>query len=126
MHDTGKIVGGLALFAALVTAPVWYSLASRRLWQVPELARPKEGQHCIESKEYMRAWHMDLLGSWRDAVVRTGERVYVASDGERYEMSLTGTCLRCHDDPAKFCDRCHAYSAVNPYCWDCHQRPSGK
>jgi hypothetical protein len=38
-------------------------------------------------------------------------------------MSLTGTCLDCHSDKEKFCDACHTYSAVDPYCWDCHVIP---
>jgi hypothetical protein len=68
----------------------------------------------------MKAKHMELLDQWRDAAVRRSERVYVATDGHHYEISLTGTCLRCHSDPAKFCDRCHAYAGVDVFCWDCH------
>jgi hypothetical protein len=38
-------------------------------------------------------------------------------------MSLTRTCLDCHSNKAEFCDRCHTYMAVDPYCWDCHVEP---
>ena len=61
-------------------------------------------------------------GPWRDAVVRGGDRVYVAQSGERVPMSLTGTCLRCHKEPDKFCNKCHAYAGVEAFCWDCHQQ----
>ena len=33
------------------------------------------------------------------------------------------SCLGCHEDKTKFCDKCHTYASVNPYCWDCHTNP---
>lgn len=127
MYDGGKIIAGLAVFVGLVTAPVWYGLASGQRGERPELQRAVGvGERCVESTEYMRSWHMDLLDSWRDSVVREGDRVYVASDGQKHNMSLTNSCLGCHAEPDKFCDRCHDYVGVKPYCWDCHQRPAGK
>ena len=62
---------------------------------------------------------------WRDDVVRSGERVFVASDGRRFEKSLDPTCLGCHENKAAHCDRCHGYLDVSPYCWDCHVDPKG-
>ncbi len=120
MRDGGRILLGLGAFAGLVTAPAWYGLG--RKGAPPELERPADAKQCIEPTPFMRARHMELLDGWREAVVRRGEHVYVASDGRRHAMSLTGTCLRCHVEPAKFCDRCHAYAAVEAYCWDCHQK----
>ncbi len=118
-----KIILGLAVFAGLVASPVWYGkYFGTGTGQQPELAKPVEGKQCIEPTSFMRANHMELLNSWRDDVVRNGQHVYVASDGARHEMSLTGTCLRCHADPAKFCIRCHEYSGVEAFCWDCHQQ----
>ena len=73
----------------------------------------------------MRREHMQLLARWRDDVVRRGQRVYVASDGRHFDKSLTGTCLGCHENKAAACDRCHAYLAVQPYCWECHVDPKG-
>jgi hypothetical protein len=121
MHDSGKILLGLAAFAALVTGPAWLALG-RGKGAPPELERPADAKSCIEPTPLMRASHMQLLDSWRDAVVRRGEQVYVAGDGRRHDMSLTRTCLGCHRDPAKFCDRCHQYAAVEAFCWDCHQQ----
>jgi hypothetical protein len=120
MHDTGKVLLGLAVFAGVVTGPVWYGLGRGR-GAPPELQKPAEGTRCIEPTPIMRAQHMEILNRWRDAVVRRGETVYVAGDGQRYRISLTGTCLRCHVEPAKFCIKCHEYAGVQAFCWDCHQ-----
>jgi cytochrome c oxidase subunit 2 len=38
-------------------------------------------------------------------------------------MSLQNTCMHCHSNKQKFCDECHTYVAVKPYCWDCHIAP---
>jgi hypothetical protein len=113
-------VGGLVVFAVLVTTPFWYGIASGKGHLRPELARPAQGTKCVEPVETMRASHMAMLNEWRDAVVRQNERVYVATDGARHPISLSGTCLKCHAEPEKFCDRCHSFSGVSPYCWDCH------
>jgi hypothetical protein len=121
MYSVGKIILGLGVFAAAVTAPVWYGLAHGK-GNPPELQHSAEGKDCIEPTAFMRARHMELLDSWRDAVVRRGEHVYVATDGKHHDMSLTGTCLRCHSEPSKFCVRCHDYAGVEVFCWDCHQQ----
>ncbi len=67
--------------------------------------------------------HMDLLNEWRDTVVRKGERRYVSASGRAFDMSLTRTCMSCHTSKKEFCDSCHNYLAVVPYCWDCHVEP---
>jgi [DsrC]-trisulfide reductase subunit J len=121
MYNAGKIFLGLGVFAVLVTAPAWYGAAHGK-GSPPELAKPVEGTDCVEPKAFMRAKHMELLDSWRDAAVRRAERVYVSSDGKHHQISLTGTCLRCHNEPEKFCNRCHEYAGVDVYCWDCHQQ----
>jgi hypothetical protein len=41
-------------------------------------------------------------------------------------MSLQNGCMRCHSNKKKFCDECHNYMAVKPYCWDCHIQPKEK
>ncbi len=119
MSDAPKIIAGVGAFVVLVTGPIWYGLA-RGGGAPPDLQRPATARQCVEPTAFMRARHMELLDAWRDTVVREGARVYRASDGRRWTMSLTGTCLRCHDQPDRFCDRCHAYAGVETYCWDCH------
>jgi hypothetical protein len=120
MHDAGKILLGLGAFAGLVTGPAWWGAG--RGGDPPQLERPADATSCIEPTPFIRARHMELLDAWREAVVRRGEQVYVASDGRRHAMSLTGTCLGCHRDPDKFCNRCHAFAGVEAFCWDCHQQ----
>jgi len=121
MFDAGKILLGLGVFGALATAPIWWG-TGRGKGAPPELQRPATARQCIEPTAFMRARHMELLDAWRDAVVRDADRVYVASGGQHHAISLTGTCLGCHEEPEKFCDRCHAYAGVEALCWDCHQK----
>ncbi|MCF7809732.1 hypothetical protein K9N50_01950 [bacterium] len=33
------------------------------------------------------------------------------------------SCIECHSNKEQFCDRCHTYMSVDPYCWDCHIIP---
>jgi len=80
-------------------------------------------KECVASTEYMRASHMDLLNEWRDEVVREGNRIYTSPNGKEFEMSLTKTCTNCHYNKKEFCDQCHDYLGVTPYCWDCHVEP---
>ncbi len=124
MHDAGKIVTGLVVFVAIVTLPFWLNAAGGNPTRRPQLAKPARAERCVEPVAHMRAWHMDLLNQWRNAVVRDGSAIYVATDGNRYTMSLTRTCLgQCHEDKAKFCDECHGFVGVSPYCFNCHVEP---
>jgi len=126
MYDAGKILIGLIFFLGLATFPIWFTLASGDYTLVPDPKPPVGEQTCVESKDYMKSWHMDLLDQWRDAVVRDGKRKYVSQEyGQEYEMSLTKECMRCHSNKKKFCDECHNYIGVSPYCWDCHIEPKG-
>jgi len=127
IYDAGKIMTGLALFIILLTAPVW--LSGGRSAIPPEIkvdtpvVQKLPEKRCVEPTAYMKANHMELLNAWRQAVVREGESDYVASDGKRYRMSLSGTCLHCHSNKDQFCDRCHNYEGVKPACWGCHVVP---
>ena len=64
--------------------------------------------------------HMKLLNEWRTQVVRNNMRMYVASDGKTYEMSLQNECMQCHSNKSQFCDKCHDYAGLehgsDPYC----------
>jgi [DsrC]-trisulfide reductase subunit J len=123
MRDRGLILGGLALFVGLMTSPMWLNLAAGTSPKGPEPKLPTQEEHCVAPVEYMRTSHMKLLASWREEVVRGSGRTFVAFDGTTYTMSLTQTCLKCHGSKADFCDRCHEYAGVTPYCWDCHIDP---
>ncbi len=123
MRDRGLILAGLAILIGLLTFPIWYNTAVGASSAPPDLQKPVKGDRCIYPTEFMRASHMDVLMEWRDQVVRNGNRL-VTVGGRTYTMSLSGTCLDCHSDKARFCDKCHTYSGVSPYCWDCHVDPS--
>ncbi|MEW5796960.1 MAG: sulfate reduction electron transfer complex DsrMKJOP subunit DsrJ [Candidatus Zixiibacteriota bacterium] len=123
MHNGGKIVIGLIGFLVLITFPIWYNVANDRAGYSPEIEKAVRGENCVRDSAWMRPFHMDLLNEWRDRVVRQGERFEVGADGVTYERSLSATCLSCHENKDKFCDRCHDYLGVDPYCWDCHVAP---
>jgi hypothetical protein len=127
IYDAGKIFTGLALFIVFLTAPIWLSGGKSASppdihVDTPAIQKLSE-KRCIESRAYMKANHMELLGTWRQALVREGKSVYVASDGKKYRMSLSSTCLGCHSNKDQFCDRCHNYEGVKPACWGCHVVP---
>jgi len=123
MYDAGRVIAGLLIFLAIVTSPLWYRLVSGAEGGPPQLPLVTTDTTCVAPTPYMRALHMELLNSWRDDVVRRGDRVHIGIDGTTYEKSLSRTCTHCHSNKAEFCDRCHDYAAVNPYCWDCHVEP---
>jgi hypothetical protein len=123
MHNGGKIILGLVIFLILITFPVWYNIASDKAGYVPELEKAARGDDCVRDSNYMTGYHMDLLNEWRDQVVRENDRYEIGSDGVQYERSLSNTCLSCHVNKDQFCDKCHDYMGVEPYCWDCHIVP---
>ncbi|MDJ0782818.1 MAG: sulfate reduction electron transfer complex DsrMKJOP subunit DsrJ [Desulfosarcinaceae bacterium] len=128
MNDKNKIIAGLIVFLALFTFPVWYNLGKAA--PAPEVIlteKAKEAKVCVMPTEYMRANHMQLLDHWRHEVVRNAKRVFVNADGKEYTMSLSNTCLDCHSNKADFCDKCHDYASVSPYCYECHiDNPKGE
>ena len=127
MYDAKKVFIGLVIFLILLTFPFWYGKgravpALQLKIDTPEIARLAE-KKCLEPTAYMRASHMELIDSWREAVVRDGQKYYVSSSGENVSMSLTGSCLGCHSNKEQFCDTCHNYAGVKPNCWSCHNVP---
>jgi hypothetical protein len=123
MHDGGKIMVGLVIFLAIVTSPMWYHSLKGAELGPPALTLPTQSQSCVAPTPYMRTLHMDLLNQWRDDSVRSEDATYVGLDGRVYQKSLSATCMSCHSSKEQFCDRCHEYVAVEPYCWDCHPEP---
>jgi len=127
MNDKGMIIAGLVIFVAIFTFPFWYNHLKAAEAPEPILSqKAKAAKTCVEGKAYMRTEHMQLLNQWRNNVVRKGLREYKARDGKTYVASLSNTCLKCHDNKAEFCDKCHNYASVTPYCWDCHTYPKEK
>ena len=132
MYDSGKIIVGLIIFIALVTFPFYNNIGKVNAKpelkiDTPEIQKlPEHERKCVEPKEFMRGGHMQLLNDWRDSVVRNGNSVYKNSVNKDFNMSLQNECMRCHSNKKDFCDKCHNYMAVVPYCWDCHIAPKEK
>jgi len=109
MYDGGKIIIGLIVGVGLFLSPFIYDAGKAAKAPDPELtAKAKEAKECVK---------------WRHTVVRDGERYYKAKNGKAYYKSLQTTCLDCHSNKSKFCDQCHNYVGMVPYCWTCHIVP---
>lgn len=121
MYDRGKVLTGLAIFVIIVTFPLWYNAVHAQ--HVPKTELPKDVKHCVGTSAYMRTSHMVVLDNWRNEVVREDNRKLVEVDGKQYTKSLQLGCMKCHPDRKKFCDECHTYAEVDPFCWDCHFQP---
>lgn len=121
MYNSGKIILGLVIFVLIITIPVWYNHLDAGDKPEPEL--PKDVKECVLPLEEIRATHMQLLNEWRDDVLRHGDTETIEIAGKEYKKSLMLTCMQCHTSKKKFCDTCHEYASVKPYCWDCHLAP---
>ena len=150
MYKGGKIIASLIIFVGLLTIPFFYNMGKAN--SGPEISfdtpaiQQSDGQ-CVESPEFMRANHMQLLNQWREEAVRNGQSEYINEQGKRFEISLQDTCLNCHSTEAEkvaktegmsnpalgtsnpafgspqFCTSCHDYNAVKPLCYSCHFEP---
>ena len=121
MYTGDKIIPGLIIFVGLMTFPIWYNHGDAGALPKPE--KPADMKQCVKDTQFMRESHMTMLDDWRNEVVRFGKREKIHIAGKEYEKSLQNGCMKCHTSKKKFCDECHQYAAVKPYCWDCHIPP---
>jgi hypothetical protein len=135
IYNKGPIFLGIVVFLALALFPFYFNIGKVNAKPEPKVDTPViqewEKQHgkkeCVESKEYMITNHMQLVNLWRDSVVRNMNRLYIStSNHNKFNMSLQNGCMHCHSNKKKFCDECHNYMAVKPFCWDCHIQPKEK
>jgi len=127
LYNGGIIITGIVIFALLITFPFWWGKGEKNPAPVLSVDTPAINQlpdkRCLEDASFMRKNHMKLLNTWREGAVREGQRLYTATDGRSFEVSLTGTCLHCHSNKDQFCDRCHNYMGAKPNCFSCHIIP---
>ncbi len=131
IYNGGKILIGLAVFVALFASPFYLNMGKavtrpELKLDTPEILKMEKEtgkKQCVETKEIMRGGHMQMLNDWRDLVVREGNRDQVVIAGHKFDKSLQNTCMKCHSNKKDFCDKCHNYLAVAPYCWTCHIQP---
>ena len=121
MYDGKLVIPGLVIFVILMTFPIWKNMGNAGPTPKPE--KPVGVTKCVKSVDYMRTSHMQMLDDWRDEALRDGDRKPITIDGVEYDKSLMNGCMKCHTDKKKFCDECHVYASVKPYCWDCHFLP---
>lgn len=135
IYNGGPIFLGILVFLAIALFPFYYqggkaAAKPEPKTDTPEILKYQQEQgkkECVESKEWMRSEHMVLINNWRDSVVRDYNRIYVSNTNQRqWNMSLQNGCMKCHSNKKKFCDECHNYMAVKPFCWDCHIQPEEK
>lgn len=127
MYDGGKIIAGLIIGIGLLLAPFFYNAGKAAKPPDPQLTeKAKKAKQCVTATTYMRSSHFSLLDEWRQTAVRENERYYKSPGGKIYYKSLQVTCMDCHSNKSKFCDQCHNYIKVVPYCWDCHVVPEEK
>ena len=102
------------MFAGMLSSAVY---ADRVPKPVIEAA---QGEKCVESTDFMRRHHMELLMHQRDETVHKGIRAR--------KYSLNG-CIECHASrkndsvigtDQNFCQSCHSYVAVKLDCFECH------
>jgi hypothetical protein len=135
IYNKGPVFLGILVFLALALFPFYNNFGKTNKKPEPKVDTPAIMEYeklngkkeCVESKEFMRGEHMQILNQWRDSVVRDDYRGYKSNtNGKRWNMSLQNGCMKCHSNKKKFCDECHNYLAVKPFCWDCHIQPVEK
>jgi hypothetical protein len=128
MYDENKVIPMIIIFVIIVTFPLWYNLGKAAPRPDPKIDTPVIQQmkvkQCIEPKAVMITTHMKILDEWRYQVVRGDfKRTMTTADGRVFDKSLQNGCMKCHSNKTQFCDQCHNYMVVKPFCWDCHIAP---
>ncbi|MDR1777908.1 MAG: sulfate reduction electron transfer complex DsrMKJOP subunit DsrJ [Desulfovibrio sp.] len=125
MYNAKAVITGILIFLVLCTSPFWASRTGKDYTKTG-IVLPKDEKNCVENRDFMRAEHMRLLNEWRDEALRRENRLYTATDGRKWNISLQNTCLKCHNNYKEFCQKCHVANSVYPYCWTCHIIPGEK
>lgn len=130
MYGKGRIIPALIIFVGIMTSPMWLFNAGSAS-KLPKPEKPQGFTECVADTQTMRTSHMVMLNQWRDDILREDsdldreepKRAGHTANGTAYVRSLQNGCMKCHSSKKKFCDECHTYASVKPYCWDCHLQP---
>ncbi|MDE5832186.1 MAG: sulfate reduction electron transfer complex DsrMKJOP subunit DsrJ [Desulfovibrio sp.] len=126
MYNAKGVIIGIIVFVIIFASPFWLSWIGTDYTKTG-VVLPQGEKQCVEDTEFMRANHMRLLDEWRDQALREENRAYVSHlSGKTFVISLQNTCMKCHNNYASFCEKCHVANSVYPYCWTCHILPEGK
>lgn len=87
MYNAKAVIVGIIIFVVLFTSPFWVSLLGKN-YTSTGVVLPKDEKECIENVVFMRDQHMRLLNEWRDEALRNENRIYVASNGKKWAISL--------------------------------------
>lgn len=124
MHKWRGVTILAVVFCVIVLSPFMVNIGNAQTAPVIKIDTPtidaKGATQCILPTEDIKSTHMQMLETWRNAVVRDGQVSCTNKDGQVMDMSLDDTCLACHSNRQEFCDACHEYVNVEPYCWECH------
>ena len=103
LYNAKAVTVGIVAFLVVCTSPFWAGFGSSD-YTSPKVSLPKDAKECIEDTAFMKAEHMQLLNEWRDQALRQGNRVYVAKNGKKWNISLSNryfsrrTHYTYHDD----------------------------
>ena len=124
MYNAKAVSIGIIIFVVIFSSPFWTGWIGKDYTHTG-VVLPEGEKYCIENTEFMRANHMRLLNEWRDQALREENREYVSAlTGRKFPISLQNTCVKCHNNYAEFCEKCHVANSVYPYCWTCHIIPT--
>ena len=130
LYDRGKIIAGIVIFLILITFPFWYGKGKAVAPPELELDTPAIEQLAGKALRGGCRLHAGQPHEASDRLARRASSgkasaLYTATDGRVFEMSLTGTCLKCHSNKDQFCDRCHDYVGVEALLLELPYRPRG-
>ena len=74
MYNSKAVIIGIIIFVVLFTSPFWASMLGKH-YSSTGLSLPKDAKECVESVEFMRDKHMQLLNEWRDEALRKENRI---------------------------------------------------
>ena len=76
MSEKVTIIGGVVIFLALMTFPIWYTKVAGEDTSPPDLELPQDGSRCIEDNEEMIQNHMAMIEQFPHRVQKGFQREF--------------------------------------------------